>query len=168
MNNWYKFYKSRINSSYQKYFEYRYFPFLNHVLRESRGTVVDAGCGIGSVSKYLRQYGVDTLGIDSCPQMVELSKENVPDGKFIQGDLLTGPVCTNFAATHGVLEHFSDEQIEGILKRYPNSVHYVPLQGYPKPSFGDERLLPKEHWIERFALKEYETFNNGLDLYFVA
>ena len=100
--------------------------------------------------------------------MVSLSKKNVPHGKFTQGDLLTGPVVTNFTITHGVLEHFNDEQIQGVLERYPNSIHYVPLQGYSKQSFGDERLLPKEHWIETFKLKEYDTFNKGLDLYFRA
>lgn len=166
--DWNQFYRERINSTYQVYFEYRYFPFLNAALHKSSGTILDAGCGIGSVSKYLKKYRKDTLGFDNCPNMVELSKENVPQGKFIQGDLLTGPECTNFAITHGVLEHFTDEEIKGVLERYPNSIHYVPLAGYEKPSFGDERLLPREYWVETFGLKEHETFNNGLDLYFVA
>lgn len=166
--NWHEFYKNRINSTYQNYFEYRYHPFLNAVLHKCNGgTIIDAGCGIGSVSKYLRKYRRDTLGFDMCPDMVKLSKENVPDGRFIQGDLLTGPVTTNLTVTHGVLEHFTDEQIQGVLERYPNSIHYVPLQGYPEQSFGDERLLPMEYWVERFNLKEYDTFNNGLDLYFL-
>lgn len=165
--NWHEFYKKRINSTYQVYFEHRYFPFLNAALHKcSTGTVIDAGCGIGSVSKYLRKYRRDTLGFDKCPDMVKLSKENVPHGKFMQGDLLTGPVVTNFAITHGVLEHFNDEQIRGILERYPNSIHYIPLEGYPKQSFGDERLLPKEYWLDVLPIKEHETFNNGLDLFF--
>ena len=49
-DKWYEFYKDRVNSGYQAYFEKRYNPFLYLVMSDNRH-VVDAGAGIGSVSK---------------------------------------------------------------------------------------------------------------------
>ncbi|MGB3491899.1 MAG: methyltransferase domain-containing protein [Elainellaceae cyanobacterium] len=166
--NWNNFYAKRVNSSYQEYFEDRYYCFLQEVLRLSYGgEAIDAGCGIGSVSKYLSRYQVATVGFDLCLDMVKLAQLNVPTRPFFQNDLLTFK-SDRLVVTHGVLEHFEDDIIHTILENNPNSIHYVPLEGYGEPSFGDERLLPKEYWLDTFKASAHETFNNGLDLYFVA
>lgn len=166
--DWYKFYEKRINSSYQEYFENRYFPFLQETLRLAYGAeAIDAGCGIGSVSKYLSKYQVSVAGFDICPDMVELARRNVPNKMFFENDLTTFK-SDRLVVTHGVLEHFEDDIIHQILDNNPNSIHYVPLEGYEAPSFGDERLLPKEFWLDTFKPTSHGTFNNGLDLYFVA
>jgi hypothetical protein len=69
----------------------------------------------------------------------------------------------DIVVTHGVLEHFTDKNIHKILKRYSDagqkSVHYVPLDGYKTPSFGDERLLPYQYWIEQFKPTDYLVKN---------
>lgn len=72
--------------------------------------------------------------------------------------------------THGVLEHFDDNTIEAILKTYDDEnvlfqAHYVPTAKYESPSFGDERLLPVEHWIGLVNPDYYIVDNNGCDLY---
>tara|TARA_R110002073_G_scaffold3315_1_gene22320 strand:+ start:44 stop:565 length:522 start_codon:yes stop_codon:yes gene_type:complete len=164
--DWNEFYRKRINSSYQDYFEKRYKPFLRAVIRQTTlDIVIDAGCGIGSVSKYLMKHGVPTFGYDLSEDMVELSRLNVPNGTFSVGDLVKSST-DNLVVTHGVLEHFDDDTIKTIIDNHPNSVHYVPLAGYKTPSFGDERLLPKEYWLDNYGAAEYGVFNNGLDLHF--
>jgi 2-polyprenyl-3-methyl-5-hydroxy-6-metoxy-1,4-benzoquinol methylase len=166
-NKWHEFYKSRINSSYQDYFEDRYRPFLEYLHRQIYATVTEMGCGIGSVSKYLLKHGFICSGFDICPEMVELAKLNVGHNIFYQDDILSHHSTDGvIGVSHGVLEHFSDEQILSIVKNNKDSIHYVPLDKYTTPSFGDERLLPLEYWIDLVKPKEYFTFNNEHDLCF--
>tara|TARA_R110000772_G_scaffold50518_2_gene116105 strand:+ start:4773 stop:5285 length:513 start_codon:yes stop_codon:yes gene_type:complete len=163
---WSNHYEGRINTTYQDYFEKRYKPFLNAIIRRAdTNIVIDAGCGIGSVSKFLNKKGVITMGYDICPDMVDLAHENVTNGLFLKGDI-TRSASTRLTVTHGVLEHFEDKVIKDILKSHPNSVHYVPLKGYKDQSFGDERLLPVEYWLDTFNIDEYGIFNKGLDMWF--
>ena len=65
-----------------------------------------------------------------------------------------------------VLKPYSKKEDNLILSKVNKSLHYVPLNGYKEPSFGDERLLPKEFWIEMFNPIIYMVFNNNKDLVF--
>lgn len=162
---WFDFYKNRINSGYQEYFNERYEVFLKVLndLRTDNG-IFELGCGIGSVSKAV---GGQFWGIDLSPEMVLLANENTSTHNFFKGDIFNYEVDdTLLKVTHGVLEHFSDDDIVYLCQKYPNSVHYVPLDKYVTPSFGDERLLPYEHWIELVKPKYFEVFNDGHDLVF--
>lgn len=50
--------------------------------------LLDIGCGPGSVSLYLANQITDLriTGIDPAPAMIELARENIPDGKFMTMD----------------------------------------------------------------------------------
>lgn len=134
-------------------------------------TVIDACCGIGSISKALIDSPINVVGFDKCPMMVGLANENYGRDKFFQGDILdTNNILshsTHLTVTHGALEHFQDDDIIKICKNMKNSIHYVPLDGYVTPSFGDERLLPKEYWVDLVNPLYYTTFNEGKDLVFL-
>ena len=72
--------------------------------------------------------------------------------------------------THGVLEHFSDDDIMKIISTYDNDnvlfqAHYVPTDRYKSPSFGDERLLAPEAWNALIKPDYYILDNNECDLY---
>jgi hypothetical protein len=66
--------------------------------------------------------------------------------------------------SHGLLEHFSDEQAAAIVDRHRAfyQVHYIPGL-YESQSYGDERLLPLEHWRKVLRPSRAYTFNEGLD-----
>ena len=169
--NWYEFYRTRVNSDYQTYFEKRYKPFLDFIISFNPAVVIDAGCGIGSLSKFLISKRIDCLGFDIDSKMVDLARQNVKKGAFYQCDILhpnEQMIMWNndLVVTHGVLEHFTDVEIRDILKLWPNSIHYVPLDKYHEPSFGDERLLPKRHWLGLVDPEYSFTFNNEHDLCF--
>ena len=54
------------------------------------GHVLDAGCGVGlPVSKFLAKRDFKVTGIDISSRMVELAKQNVPEGEFYQKNILT-------------------------------------------------------------------------------
>lgn len=72
--------------------------------------------------------------------------------------------------THGVLEHFEDEDIIAIMETYKDRnvrfhAHYVPTDKYEKPSFGDERLMPVSKWVSLTNPDYYIVDNAGCDLY---
>jgi len=53
------------------------------------GRVCDLGCGPGHVARYLHDRGVDILGIDLSPGMVEQARKRNPAMEFRQGNMLT-------------------------------------------------------------------------------
>lgn len=72
--------------------------------------------------------------------------------------------------THGVLEHLTDGGIQAAINFYfplngTHQLHYVPLEGYKTPSYGDERLLPLSYWKDMLKFTKYTVVNNK-DLYF--
>jgi SAM-dependent methyltransferase len=50
-------------------------------------TVLDAGCGTGRVALELARRGVDVVGVDLDPAMLEIAKAKGPELPWMQGDL---------------------------------------------------------------------------------
>lgn len=166
MSKWSQFYVTRINSSYQDYFEERYEPILKLLVNSK--TVIEEGVGIGSISKYLRKQNIRTVGVDKCPDMVKLCKRNNPGMDVFCADIFSTVIPGSVVVTHGVLEHFQDDKITKLLEKYERmgqkSIHYVPTNGYDKPSFGDERLLSPQYWLDTFKPSNHILFNENKDL----
>lgn len=171
-NTWSEFYKDRVNTDYQKYFEKNYQPFLDAILAEKPEEIIDVGCGIGSVSKYLNTKDILCAGFDQDPEMLKLTLKNnkwisEDFGYWVQ-DLFTipNPIDDVLCITHGLLEHFNDDDIKKAIDIIPYSVHYVPLDKWSTQSFGDERLLPLDYWLELVKPEKHGLFNKGKDLWF--
>lgn len=173
-DKWAYFYKNRVNSKYQSYFEKRYKPFLKAILDYTPSSIIEEGIGIGSVSKYfIHNSHIICLGYDINEQVLELASKNLDSTALLWKDNILQPESypktkIDLAVTHGVLEHFSDLEILSIFERYKrtkqNNIHYVPLDKYQHPSFGDERLLPYQYWLELVKPKDYLLFNDNHDL----
>jgi len=75
--------------------EMDYKPFdcdcLARLVREvgSLGPICDLGCGPGQIARYLHRQGVDTVGVDLSPRMIEEAQKLNPDIPFHQGDMLS-------------------------------------------------------------------------------
>lgn len=175
-NDWRGFYEDRVNSTYQDYFEQRYAVMLDTIKSFNPKYVREEGIGIGSISKALNKADIFTYGFDNDYHMLGLCQKNNP-GIFVYDDDVVCPMLRerdgtelycDLVVTHGVLEHFSDKNILTINARYRakrvKRVHYVPLEGYVTPSFGDERLLPANYWLDLLNPKDHIIFNDGLDL----
>lgn|SRR5262245_15079843 len=69
------------------------------------GPVCDLGCGPGHVSRYLRDRGVDVMGLDLADGMLAFARRLNPDIAFEQGDMtaLTQPG----AAWAGIVAFYS-------------------------------------------------------------
>lgn len=51
--------------------------------------VLDAGCGTGRVAIELARRGVDVVGVDLDPGMLEVARRKAPELRWVQGDLAT-------------------------------------------------------------------------------
>ena len=52
-----------------------------------RGAVCDLGCGPGHVARYLKERGIDVVGYDLSPKMVEAARRLNPEINFHQADM---------------------------------------------------------------------------------
>ncbi len=172
---WFNFYQQRIGTSYHNYFKERYAPFIEKIINLKPKNIIEEGVGIASVSRCLRDEGIQLNGFDINPFMIKLAKDNCGQGYWYEDDILNPAYNLEYinralAITHGVLEHFTNEEIRRIFRRYRKnktpSIHYVPLDKYITPSFGDERLLPYTYWLDLIEPDEYKVFNDGHDLWF--
>lgn len=69
--------------------------------------------------------------------------------------------------SHGVLEHFDQEDVKTIIKNQLAAaevlVHYVPGNKHKTPSFGDERLLSLDEWKKMVRPTHAFAFNDDHD-----
>ena len=80
---------------------------LSTTVATARGPVVDAGCGPGHVTAWLVEQGVDAVGLDLSPAMLEQARTRHPDVRFEQGDLRSLMRPTGAAGWSVVLSWFS-------------------------------------------------------------
>lgn len=178
MSPWAQFYAGREGASYLLYARERYKPFLDAIKSRIKygDVVLELGAGTGTITRALLDVGRERmrkatfLATDIDPdQLATLSArfegfENVIVSRL---DATSGvPASADVAHSHGMLEHFDDETIRKVVDSYRDiahtQVHYVPGL-YPKPTFGDERLMPVERWWDIVKPSQIITFNDGLD-----
>jgi SAM-dependent methyltransferase len=177
---WVDFYRGRfLSRDYLHYANGRYAPFLDAIRRYMKqgDRVVEVGCGLATITKLLiqgrsKRPWVGFRAYDLSPDMVALAKENLSeDGDYpvLVGDMRDRLSCyPDIIHGHGVLEHYSDEDIRRTIEAHSWSgarvaLHYVPGEGYEKPTFGDERLMGISEWKRIAQPTEVEPFNGGND-----
>jgi ubiquinone/menaquinone biosynthesis C-methylase UbiE len=57
--------------------------YIDKFLREvNKGRILDVGCGVGNLTKYIKDKGFEVLGIDLSNNMLKIAKERFPDVEF--------------------------------------------------------------------------------------
>lgn len=82
---------------------------------KTEGRVCDLGCGPGQIARYLYQQGVDVIGVDLSPQMVEHAQKLHPNIPFQQADMRSLP--------------FENQALAGIAAFY--SIIHIPRTEVP-------------------------------------
>jgi SAM-dependent methyltransferase len=79
-----------------------------------KGKVADLGCGPGQIAAYLRQRGLDVIGVDLSEAMVEVGKQTFPGVEFCTGDMLALDVPSSswagIVAFYAIV-HLSPEEV---------------------------------------------------------
>ena len=68
------------------------------VMRFKPGSVLDAGCGTGRVGRELARRGVDVVGVDIDPEMLDTARAKAPDVDWRVADLATVNLGRTFDA----------------------------------------------------------------------
>jgi len=98
--------------------------FVKLLPEEAR--ILDAGCGAGvPVAKFLVERGFSVTGIDISTKMLEIARKQVPEAKFIEGDM------TKFS--------WPDESFHGIVSLY--AIIHVPREKHEQVFQNFYRLL---------------------------
>lgn len=125
---------------------------LDRLAREvgDLGPICDMGCGPGQIARYLHRRGVNTLGVDLSPRMIEEAQKLNPEIPFHQGDMLALPAADNswggIAAFYCII-HIPREQIVDALREMkrvlkPSGVLLITFH------IGDE-IKHLDHWWEK-------------------
>ena len=135
-------------------------PLVRESLAISPRRFVEVGCGGANLAIFMGLLGLDSTGLDLEAGVINEARRHA-DALNAKVDLrvadgfATGEIDGAFdvAASQGVLEHFSDEQIENFLAESiriaRRTVASMPNANYPEHDFGNERLMPLTFWLDR-------------------
>ncbi len=130
------------------------------------GVIGDVGCGPGHVAKHLAALGIQTIGFDISPAMVEQAKRKHPDGDFRVGSMFDMPIPTgewNGAVALWSTLHFNAEERARALRemcRVTRPGGFV-LHGFYVSA-------PDQPPGSMYHLQKWFGYQVDLDTYFVA
>jgi SAM-dependent methyltransferase len=92
----------------------QWFVFVGQEIRPG-AAALDAGCGTGTIAKFLTRRGVRVVGLDGFEMPAAQAREIVPDARFVVADLHR-PLPFNDAAfdlvlSYEVIEHLADATV---------------------------------------------------------
>ena len=103
---------------------------INKNIPSTQSRILDIGCGTGHHVAELSSKGLDVIGIDISPSMIEKAKENYPDYKFEVADALTS---TNFqpdSFTHILCMYFTIYYFPDKTQFFNNCFNWLMPGGY--------------------------------------
>lgn len=130
------------------------------------GPVADVGCGPGHVTAHLRDRGLDVVGIDLSPAMIEIARREHPGLTFAVGSMTDLPLteCSfgGVLAFYSVI-HVPDEDVPAVLTHFHRVLRPggVALLGFhvgeryrlKTEGYGGHPMKVNLHWrpVERMA-----------------
>jgi SAM-dependent methyltransferase len=95
--------------------------FLDLVAAGGGGPVADVGCGPGHVTAYLQESGVDVLGVDLSPAMIEVARRDHPGLPFAVGSItelgLADASVAGLVAWYSLI-HIPDASIGAVFAQF--------------------------------------------------
>ncbi|RMD59301.1 class I SAM-dependent methyltransferase [Candidatus Parcubacteria bacterium] len=85
---------------------------------ENDSKILDVGCGNGRLINAFKNKKINYWGIDNCPQLLELARQQYPQAKFIEGDILALnkipglPSNFDYIFAVAVLHHLPDHELQ--------------------------------------------------------
>jgi SAM-dependent methyltransferase len=134
-----------------------HWDLLRETVRRANGSVLEVGVGSGAQSALLSRWVPHTLTVDNDARILRAALANLrrfgPGTRVMSADGFRLPFrdqSFGVSISQGLMEHFGDEQIAGLLReqlRVCRSVVFsVPSDRYPRQDVGNERLMPPAEW----------------------
>jgi SAM-dependent methyltransferase len=103
---------------------------VNKSTPSTQSRILDVGCGTGHHVSSLGSMGLDVLGIDISPSMIEKAKENFPDYKFKVADALNGSTFEPDTFTHILCMYFTIYYFQDKRQFFNNAYNWLMPGGY--------------------------------------
>ena len=103
---------------------------INNTSPSSQSKILDIGCGTGHHVSYLGAKGLDVLGIDISPSMIDKAKSNFPDYKFNVGDALNNHLFESNSFTHILCMYFTIYYFQDKAQFFNNCFKWLMPGGY--------------------------------------
>jgi SAM-dependent methyltransferase len=110
--------------------DYEVLSLMNTTLPDSSSIIVDIGSGTGHHVKQLSDKGFNATGVDISKAMIDKSKENYPNEKFIQGDALDPNILKYSSVTHILCMYFTIYYFEDKKQFFDNCMDWLMPGGY--------------------------------------
>lgn len=136
-----------------------HWDLLREALRRADGSVLEIGVGSGAQSALLSRWVPRMLTVDNDARIMRAAQPNLrrfgPRTQVMGADGFHLPLrdgSFGVGISQGLMEHFGDEQIAGLigeqLRVCRSVVFSVPSDRYPRQDVGNERLMPPAAWQE--------------------
>ena len=103
---------------------------INSTSPSSESKILDIGCGTGHHVSSLASKGLDVLGIDISPSMIDKAKSNFPDYKFNVGDALNNHLFEPNSFTHILCMYFTIYYFKDKTLFFNNCFKWLMPGGY--------------------------------------
>ena len=131
------------------------FAPARRVMQLGARTVLDAGCGSGHLSRFLAQSGIEVVGFDVDPDMIDAARSRAPQITLLRADIAGIELSRLFGAVliaGNVLNFVASERIPIAVRRMAS---YVDHGGWLCAAFSRQG---------RFTLDDYEGWVSGAGL----
>lgn len=123
-----------------------------------RGVVCDMGCGPGQIGRYLADRGLDVVGIDLSPGMLEQAAALNPDIEFYQGNMLAldepDGAWAGIVAFYSII-HIPPGEVVAALREMGRALRpggLLLLAFHTSDASGKRELRETEMWGEQVLL----------------
>lgn len=110
--------------------DYEVGEIINLSQPSSSSKILDIGCGTGHHVASLTAKGLDVLGIDIAPSMIDKAKENYPNYKFKVADALNGSEFEKDSFTHILSMYFTVYYFKDKTMFFNNCYKWLMPGGY--------------------------------------
>jgi SAM-dependent methyltransferase len=110
--------------------EYELGEIVNKTTPTNQSRILDIGCGTGHHVASLASKGINILGIDISPSMIQKAKENYPNYNFKVADALNIEQFTSNSFSHIMCMYFTIYYIENRNKFFQNCMKWLMPGGY--------------------------------------
>lgn len=128
------------------------FAPARRVVQLGARSVLDAGCGSGHLSRFLARSGLEVVGFDVDPEMIEAARSRAPEITWLRADITSVELGRLFDAVlvaGNVLNFVASERIPIAVRRMAS---YVDRGGWLCAAFSRQG---------RFTLDDYEGWVVG-------
>ncbi|MDR0320426.1 MAG: class I SAM-dependent methyltransferase [Treponema sp.] len=150
------------------------YDYLIKTLNEN-DNILDLACKTGQISKYIKErINVNITGVDQSTEMLNIAKENIPDGTFIEDSIVTfkSDILYDYIIIGFGISCLNNEQTTQCIE---NSISLLKKSGHIYLSFtnGDKEYLEKTsfegnnnfyiYYHEKEKIKEI-LLKNGVEI----